>query len=97
MQAALYDIAFQNAVAEVGHGVGAIPLGGVERSVDVVDGNALVPHLEAFDVARWKIGGRADRNEIFCHGSTMREGDKCFSWLGEKFNRAVVCSRREPG
>src|SRR5262245_21931253 len=74
MQAALDDVAFKNAVAEVGHGVGAIRLGRVERSVDIVEGDTLVAHLEALDAARRKIGGRADGNGIFSHGSmTQRE------------------------
>ncbi len=66
---------FQNAVGEVGRGVGAMRLGGVEGSVDIVDGNELVSHLEALDVAGRKIGGRADGNRIFCHGLIACKGD----------------------
>jgi len=67
MQRALDDVALQNPVAEVGHGMGAIRLGGVERAVDVVDGDALVPHLEAPDTAGREVGRRADGNGIFGH------------------------------
>jgi len=69
MQTALDDVAFQNAVAEIGHGMRAICLRSVERSSDVVDGDALAPHLEALDAAGRNIGDGAYRDRIFCHGS----------------------------
>ena len=75
MQAAFDDVAFENAVAEIGRGVGALRLGGVEGAVDIVDGHAFVPHLEALDVARREVGGGTDANEIFCHGLTACKGD----------------------
>jgi hypothetical protein len=67
MQGALDDVAFQDAVAEVSHGVGTIGLRGVERTIDVVDGDALVPHLEAPDAAGRQIGRCADGNGLFGH------------------------------
>src|SRR5262249_34806322 len=55
MQAALDDVVLQNAVGEVGHGVGAMRLGGVEGPVDIVDGDKFASHLEALDVAGREI------------------------------------------
>src|SRR5262249_23311954 len=75
MQAAFDDVAFENAFAEIGRGVGALRLGGVEGAINVVDGHAFVPHLEALDVAGREVGGGTDANEIFCHGLTACKGD----------------------
>jgi hypothetical protein len=70
VQAALDDIAFQDAVSEVGGSVGAARLRGIEGAVDVVDGHELVAHLEAFDVAGRQIGCGADGDGIFGHDLT---------------------------
>src|SRR5262249_55636861 len=67
VQTALDDVAFQDAVGEVGGGVGAARLRGVEGAADVVDGHELVAHLEAFDAAGGQIGRGADGDGIFGH------------------------------
>jgi len=67
MQAALDDVAVEDAVGEVGGGVGAARLGGIEGAVDIVDGDELAADLEALDAAGRQIGGGADGNGIFGH------------------------------
>src|SRR5260370_38667315 len=89
MQSALDDVAFQNAVAEIGHGMGTMCLGGIEAPFYVVDGDALVPHLETLDAAGRNIGGGPNRNRSFCHGWPMPSRDKCFSGGREKFNKGL--------
>ena len=75
MQAELDDVPLLYEVGDVGLGVGALRLGGVESAVDIVDGDKFVSHLEALDVAGREIGGGTDGNGIFCHGLTACKGD----------------------
>src|SRR5437763_6504106 len=49
VEAALDFLAVERPLGEVGGGVGAARLGGVERAVDVVDRHELVPDLAADD------------------------------------------------
>ena len=83
VQAAFDHVAFEHALAEVGAGMRAIRLGGVEGAVDIVDGHALVADLEALDAAGREIGGGADGDTGFCHGGRL-DDVPCFWGLREK-------------
>ena len=71
VQAAFDHVALQDAVGEIGGGMGAARLGGIERAVDIVDGDDLVADFEALDAAGRKIGRGADGDGVFCHEGTV--------------------------
>ena len=75
VQAALDHVPLQDAIGEIGGGMGAARLGGIERAVDIVDGDDLVADFEALDAAGRKIGRGADGDGVFCHEGTVCEGD----------------------
>jgi hypothetical protein len=67
---ALDDVPFQEAISEIGEGMGAAAFGGIKAAVNIVDRHELVAELERFDGARRDIRSRAHRNRVFCHDVT---------------------------
>src|SRR4051812_15763471 len=102
MQGALDHVALEDAVGQIGGGMGATCLGGIEGAVDIVDGDGLAADLKALDASGRKIGGGADGKGVFGHDVTdvtwlgglgwVDLADRgrlmCFNGLAEKFNRA---------
>ena len=77
VQAALDHVPLQDAIGEIGGGMGAARLGRIEGAVDVVDGYDLVADLEALDVAGRKVGCGADGDRVFCHEGTSLRRRRC--------------------
>ena len=61
VQRAFDDVVFQDAVGEARRAVRAFVVGGVERAADVVDGDDVVPHLEALR----RVLGTSEVGQIF--------------------------------
>src|SRR5262249_31661637 len=77
VQAAFDHVTLQDAVGEVGGGVGAARLGGVEGAVDIVDRHQLVADLEALDGAGRQIGGGTNRKYCCGHDLIDAVDDGC--------------------